>query len=244
MVVGVVEEPGAAGQVPFAPRRDHLDVGSEGVIAELEADLIIALAGRAMRNRVGADLACDLDLALGDQRPCDRGAEQIGALVERIGAEHRIDEIPHELLAQILDKDLGRAQQFRLASRRLQFFALTQIGGEGDDLDSGRSPAASAGSPRCQGRPNRRAPLCLPGRPSPFLRLRHALFPFDARARLFRLAQWLFSRVAQATTRFRTAAAAGRYNRVRIAGGRVRRRGGAIRRECRGPVAACCCRGS
>jgi hypothetical protein len=43
----------AAGQIPFAPRRDHLDVGRERVIAELEADLVVALAGRAMADRIG-----------------------------------------------------------------------------------------------------------------------------------------------------------------------------------------------
>ena len=38
----------ARAQVPFAPGRDHGDVGLQRVIGELEADLIVALAGRAM----------------------------------------------------------------------------------------------------------------------------------------------------------------------------------------------------
>ena len=59
-----------------------VDVGLERVIGQLEADLVVALAGRAMRHRVGADLLGDLDLLLGDQRPRDRGAEQILALVD------------------------------------------------------------------------------------------------------------------------------------------------------------------
>ncbi len=49
--------PGAAGEVPLAPGRDHLDVGLQRVVAELEAHLVVALAGRAMGDRVGADLA-------------------------------------------------------------------------------------------------------------------------------------------------------------------------------------------
>ena len=80
--------------------------------------------------------ARDLDLALGDQRPGDRGAEQILALVERVGAEHREDVVADELLAQIVDEDvLGLdAEQLGLAPRRLDLLALAEIGGEGDDL--------------------------------------------------------------------------------------------------------------
>jgi hypothetical protein len=48
---------GAAGQVPFAPGRDDLDVGVERVGGELEADLVVALAGGAVGDGVGAGLA-------------------------------------------------------------------------------------------------------------------------------------------------------------------------------------------
>ena len=104
---GVLDQLGARVQVPLPPRRDHPDVRLERVVGELEADLVVALAGRAVGDGVGADLAGDLDLALGDQRPGDRGAEQVGALVERVGAEHREDVVADELLAQILDEDLA-----------------------------------------------------------------------------------------------------------------------------------------
>ena len=89
-----------------------------------------------MGDRVGADLARDLDQPLGDQRARDRGAEQILALVLRVGAKHREDVVAHEFLAQVFDEDvLGLdAEQLRLAPRRLQFVALAEIGGESDDL--------------------------------------------------------------------------------------------------------------
>ena len=108
VLLGEVDQRLAAREVPFAPRRDHPDVGLQRIIAELEADLVVALAGRAVTDRVGADLPRDLDLALGDQRPGDRGAEQILPFVERVGAEHREDEVADELLAQILDEDVLR----------------------------------------------------------------------------------------------------------------------------------------
>ena len=122
--------------VPLAPRRDDLDVGLQRVVAELEAHLVVALAGGAVAHGVGADLSGDLDLLLGDQRPRDRGAEQIQALIERVGAEHREHVIADEFLAQVLDEDVLRldAEHQRLLARRLQLLALAEIGGEGDDL--------------------------------------------------------------------------------------------------------------
>ena len=83
----------AALEAPLAPGRDDSDRGLERVVGELEAHLVVALAGRAVTDGVGAGLARDLDLLLGDQRPRDRGAEQVDALVERVGAEHREHEV-------------------------------------------------------------------------------------------------------------------------------------------------------
>ncbi len=76
----------------------------------------------------------DLDLALGDQRPRDRGAEQVDALVERVGAEHRKDVVGDEGLAQVFDEDLRDPHILRLLARRLQLLALAEIGGEGHHL--------------------------------------------------------------------------------------------------------------
>ena len=134
VLLGEFQQPGAAGQVPLAPRGDDLDVGLQRVIAEFETHLVVALAGRAVRHRVGADLFGDLDLALRDQRAGDRGAEQVLAFVQRVGAEHREDEVAHEGLAQVVDEDLLHAGVLGLLARRAEFLALAEIGGEGDDL--------------------------------------------------------------------------------------------------------------
>ena len=89
-----------------------------------------------MGHGVGAELLGDLDLLLGNQRPRDRGAEQILALIHRVGAEHRKYIVADELFAQILDEDVFRldAEQQRLLPRRLELFALAKIGGEDHDL--------------------------------------------------------------------------------------------------------------
>ncbi len=134
VLLGEVDQIAARLELPFPPGRDHLDVGVERIISELEAHLVVALAGGAMGDGVGAGRARDLDLALGDQRPGDRGAEQIDAFIERVRPEHGEDEVAHELLAQILDEDLLDAEQLRLLARGRQFLALAEIGGEGHDL--------------------------------------------------------------------------------------------------------------
>src|SRR5262249_48553219 len=76
----------------------------------------------------------DLGLALGDQRTRDGRAEQVLALVDGSGAEHRKDEVAHELLAQVLDDALHRAGGARLGVETVELLGLPQVGAEGDDL--------------------------------------------------------------------------------------------------------------
>ena len=83
VLLGELDQLLAALEGPLAPGRDDLDGRLERVVAELEAHLVVALAGGAVADGVGAGLPRDLDLLLGDQRPRDRGAEQVDALVER-----------------------------------------------------------------------------------------------------------------------------------------------------------------
>src|SRR3546814_9505416 len=76
VLLGILDEGRTRVQVPLAPGGDHLDVWLQRVIAQLEADLIVALAGGTVGDLVGADLLGDPDLALGDPRPRDRRAGQ------------------------------------------------------------------------------------------------------------------------------------------------------------------------
>ncbi len=87
-----------------------------------------------MGDGVGAGFLGDLDQPLGDQRPGNGGAEQVDAFIDGVGAEHREDEIADELLAHILDIDVLDAEHLGLLAGRLQLAALSQIGGEGDNL--------------------------------------------------------------------------------------------------------------
>ena len=136
MLFGEGDQLFPAVEVPFAPRGDDADVGSKGVIAQFEPHLVVALAGGTMADGVGTDLPGNLDLFLGDERPGNRSAEQIKPFVQGVGAHHREDIVADELLAQVFDEDmLGLdAHHHRLGARRLQFLALPEIGGEGDDF--------------------------------------------------------------------------------------------------------------
>ena len=87
-----------------------------------------------MSDGVGTNLLGDFDLALGDQRPGDRGAKQVQPFIKGVGAEHREDEVAHEFLAQIVDEDFLHPHHLGLLSGRLQLFALAEIGGEGHHL--------------------------------------------------------------------------------------------------------------
>src|SRR5260221_14462953 len=116
------------------------------MIAELEADLIIALAGGAMRHRIGANLFGDFDLLLRNQGPRDRRAEEILPLIHGIGAEHRKHVVADEFLAQILDEDIFRldTEQQRLLARRLELLALADIGGVRQQPSNARCTPAPA----------------------------------------------------------------------------------------------------
>ena len=136
MGAGELEQLGAALECPFAPRRDDLDAGLQRVIGELEAHLVVALAGGAVADGVGSGPPGDVDLRLADQRSRDRRAEQVDALVDGIGAEHGEHEVADELLAQVLDEDIFRldAELQCLLAGRAQLLALAEVGGEGDHL--------------------------------------------------------------------------------------------------------------
>ncbi len=128
------EQMRAALERPVAPWSDDLDVRVQRICGKLEANLIIALAGRAVRNCVSAGLLGDFNQVLGDQRTGNRSAEQIDAFIDGVGAEHREDEIAHEFFAHILNENFLDTQHFGLLACWFKFFALAEIGGKGDDF--------------------------------------------------------------------------------------------------------------
>ena len=134
MLLGKFDQFCAGHQIPFPPRGNDLDVRLEGVIAQLKAHLIVTLSRRTMGDGIGPGFLCDLDLALGNQWTRNRGTEQVGAFIKRIGAEHREDIIAHEFLAQVFHIHFPNAEHLCLLTSRPDILSLPQIGGEGHDL--------------------------------------------------------------------------------------------------------------
>ncbi len=130
----VFHEIRAALEFPVAPRGDDLEVGSESGEGQLEADLVVALAGRAMGDGIGVFKPGDFDLTLGDQRAGDAGAEEILVLIKGVGADHRVDEIAGEFFREVVDVALRRAGLERLFIEALELLLLADIGTERDDL--------------------------------------------------------------------------------------------------------------
>ena len=124
----------AAGQIPLPPRRDHLDVGVKCIASKFKTHLVIALARRPVGHSIGTNFFSNLDKALGNKRPCDRGSKQVKAFINSVRAEHREDEISHKLFAHIFYIDVFHTHKLGFGAGRLQLFALAQIGRKGHDL--------------------------------------------------------------------------------------------------------------
>ena len=123
---------GAAFHGPLAPGSDDLDRRVEVVVGDLEANLVVALAGGAVGNGVGAFLGGDFHLRLGDQRPGDGGAEEVATFVNSIGAEHGEDEVAGEFFFKVDDVTAAGAGFLGLCGNAVEFFTLAEVGGVGD----------------------------------------------------------------------------------------------------------------
>ena len=89
-----------------------------------------------MGNRVSAGFLGNLDEALGNQRTGNRGAEQVDALIDGIGTEHRKDKVADEFFSHILDEDFLHASLFRLQACRFKLFALAEVCSKGNDFSA------------------------------------------------------------------------------------------------------------
>src|SRR5690554_5302849 len=105
-------------QIPLTPGSNHLHTRLQRIGAQLETHLVVTLTGRTAGNRIGAGFIGNVDQTLGNQRAGNGGTQQVLALVDGVGAEHREHVIAHKLFAQVLDVDFLNAQRFRLGTRR------------------------------------------------------------------------------------------------------------------------------
>jgi hypothetical protein len=138
VLLGVVEQilPAleAVAELRQPPGRDNLDRGLECVEGELEADLVVALAGAAVRDEVAALLLGNSDLCAGDDWAGQRGAEQVAALVGGVALDGTEAELLDEFLLQVGDDHLLRADLQRLLLDLVPGLILTDVGEEAHDL--------------------------------------------------------------------------------------------------------------
>lgn len=102
---GVVEQIAAAleGIVEFGdtPWGNDLDGGLEGVEGQLEADLVVAFAGAAVRDELAALGLCNCDLGSGDDWSGERGSEEVDVLVAGVGLDGWEAQLFHEFVNDV-----------------------------------------------------------------------------------------------------------------------------------------------
>ncbi len=120
----------AAPDVPFAPRCYDGQIRSKRSVSELEADLIVTLAGATVGERIRTHLPSDLNLSARNEGTAHRCAEEIFSTVNRSGSERGPDEVFDKLLPEVLDVALVRAGSNRFGAYALQLFSLADIRGD------------------------------------------------------------------------------------------------------------------
>ena len=133
MLLGEFDQLGSRIQIPDPPRGDDFQSRVKPDITEFKADLIVALAGGAMTHRIGSLGPGDSDLLLGDQRPGQRGAEQIGSFVDGIGPEGRENVVFDKTFLEIGDHHLFRPGCHSFVDHCLPVFFLADIGTIGNN---------------------------------------------------------------------------------------------------------------
>ena len=133
MGLGIVDLLVTALDGPLTPGGDDLHLGGEALDGQLEPDLVVALAGAAVADGVGALLLGDIHQALGDDGTGKGGAQQI---VLVLGTHHHRgdDHVVHHLVGQVLNVQLGGTGLDGLLLQTVQLAALAHVGGDGDDL--------------------------------------------------------------------------------------------------------------
>ncbi|MDF3017400.1 MAG: hypothetical protein K0R44_2625 [Thermomicrobiales bacterium] len=106
----------------------------ECLVGQLEPYLVVAFAGAAMGDGVGAFEERDLDLVLGDDRPRHRGAEEVLPLVDRPGTQRGEGVLAEELFTGIDDIGPRRATGKSLGFDLGEVVGLADVNRSGDDF--------------------------------------------------------------------------------------------------------------
>ena len=123
-------------ELPLAHGCEHFEIGVERGDAHLEAHLVVALAGAAVRDVLGLMSVRLDDEVLDDDRPRHRREKRILVLVQRVGPERLGEELLDVLLAHVLDDGLDGPDRQRLLAHELEVLSLlANVDGKRDDVD-------------------------------------------------------------------------------------------------------------
>ena len=106
----------------------------EGAHADVDAHLVVALAGAAVGDGGGAVLVRRLDQLLGDQRPADGRGQRVLVLVERVGHERRQAVVLGELLLGVDGHGGDGAGRLRALHDRRDVLDAAEVDEAGDDV--------------------------------------------------------------------------------------------------------------
>ena len=108
-MLGGVGEGGVAAHLVLARGADHGEIGRERADRDIEAHLVVALAGATMCDRGRANGASPVDQQLGDQRASEGRRQRVFTLVERVRLEGGEHEVVEEVLLRVDHLDLDGA---------------------------------------------------------------------------------------------------------------------------------------
>jgi hypothetical protein len=100
--------------------------------ADLEPDLVVALAGAAVGDRVRPPAPGLLDQQLGDQRPRQGRHQRVAALVEGVGSHRRDQELGREAVPAVHHHGVGRSGGQGPLGQGRQVLTLADVGQQGD----------------------------------------------------------------------------------------------------------------
>ena len=130
----ILHEVGARAEGPLPPRGDDPDGGIDGIVGQLESDLVIPLAGGPVGDGVRPLSLRHSHLGLGDERSRHGGPQEVAPLVQGVGLQTREHEVSDELLAEVLHVTGGRTRPERLLTNRLNLFPLAHVRHKGHHL--------------------------------------------------------------------------------------------------------------
>ena len=112
-----------------------LRCGGEGLERHVEPDLVVPLAGAAVRHGDRAVLLGDADHQLRDQGAAQRRGQRVFPLVQGAGHQRGEGEVVDEQVADVLGDRLDGAGAQGLLADRLDVLPLAEVAGVGDHVE-------------------------------------------------------------------------------------------------------------